>query len=118
MIPDQFSCSTISITGATGFVGTALVERLLRCVPDCHLVLIVRDGRRTTAQRRTVREILSNDAFDRLRAELANGPESFDDMCARRITTLSGDVGSDGLGLDDDARATFTNEPSFTMANK
>ncbi|NBU96215.1 MAG: hypothetical protein EBS20_10060, partial [Actinobacteria bacterium] len=107
MIPDRLGGSTIAITGATGFVGTALVERLLRCVPDCSLVLIVRDGRRTNAQRRTAREILSNDAFDRLRAEFADGPESFDDMCARRITTISGDVGSDGLGLDDDARAVF-----------
>lgn len=107
MIPDQLGGSTIAITGATGFVGTALVERLLRCVPDCHLVLIVRDGRRTNAQRRTAREILANDAFDRLRAEFANGPESFEDMCARRITTIAGDVGNDGLGLDDDARAIF-----------
>ena len=35
-----------------GFVGTALVERLLRCVPDCNLVLPVRDGKRTTAAQR------------------------------------------------------------------
>ena len=58
-----------TITGATGFVGTALVERLLRSVPDCELVLLVRDGQRTSAARRTDREIFKNDAFDRLRAQ-------------------------------------------------
>jgi len=99
----------IAITGSTGFVGTALVERLLRSVPDCELILLVRDGRRTKAARRTEREILKNDAFDRLR-ELHGGPEateSFAAMTSRRITTIAGDVGTDGLGLSDDDRATF-----------
>src|SRR5690606_2039861 len=30
------------ITGATGFLGLALVEKLLRHVPDCRLTLLVR----------------------------------------------------------------------------
>jgi alcohol-forming fatty acyl-CoA reductase len=97
----------IAITGATGFVGTALVERLLRCVPDCDLVLLVRDGRRTKAAERTRREIFRNDAFERLRSELAGGGETFDDMVARRVVTITGDVSSDGLGLDDADRATL-----------
>ena len=59
--------------GATGFVGTALVERLLRCVPDCNLILLVRDGKRTTAAQRVERELLRNDAFDHLRNEHGRG---------------------------------------------
>ena len=35
----------IAVTGSTGFLGTALVERLLRSVPDCELVLLIRAGR-------------------------------------------------------------------------
>ena len=61
----------IAITGSTGFVGTALVERLLRSVPDCHLVLLIRDGKRTSAAERARKEILKNDAFDRLRESTA-----------------------------------------------
>ena len=89
MIAQSLSKRRIAITGSTGFVGTALVERLLRGVPDCELILLVRDGRRTPAARRTAREILANDAFDRLREEHATSDESFDDMCARRITTIA-----------------------------
>jgi len=55
---------------STGFLGTALVERLLRTVPDVQLVLLVRPGRRASPTQRTAREILKNDCFDRLRAEL------------------------------------------------
>jgi alcohol-forming fatty acyl-CoA reductase len=49
VIAESLAGKRIAITGSTGFVGTALVERLLRCVPDCELVLLVRPGRRSTA---------------------------------------------------------------------
>jgi fatty acyl-CoA reductase len=102
VIAEALARTRIAITGSTGFVGTALVERLLRSVPECELVLLVRDGKRTSAARRVQRELLKNDAFDRLRAELADaGGETFDEMAARRITTIAGDVGTDGLGLSD-----------------
>lgn len=102
MIADALTGKRIAITGATGFLGTALVERLLRSVPDCELVLVVRPSRRTDVRRRVEREVLRNDAFDRLRAAWA---DDFDDICWRRITVVSGDVSIDGLGLSDDDRA-------------
>ncbi|HBM56348.1 MAG TPA: hypothetical protein DD388_06925, partial [Acidimicrobiaceae bacterium] len=77
MIAESLARRRIAITGSTGFLGTALVERLLRTVPDCELVLIVRPGRRG-AERRVSRDILHNDAFDRLRAEL--GKDAFEEM--------------------------------------
>ena len=104
MIAASLSGKKIAITGSTGFVGTALVERLLRSVPDCHLVLLIRDGKRTSAAERARKEILKNDAFDRLRAE--HGAD-FETVVAGRITTVSGDVTRDGLGLNDDDRAVW-----------
>ena len=109
MIRENLSGKRIAITGSTGFLGTALVERFLRAAPDCELVLIVRPGRRG-AENRVNRDILKNDAFDRLREAFATDPvtaggldgETFDDMCARRVFAVKGDVGQDGLGLDDD----------------
>ncbi len=106
MIRAELNQTRIAITGSTGFLGTALVERLLRCAPECELVLIVRPGRRG-AQHRVDRDILRNDAFDRLRAsheaaiEAGDSTETFDEMCVRRVTSVAGDVGTDGLGLDD-----------------
>ena len=32
------------ITGATGFLGTALVERIVRCVPEADVTVLVRPG--------------------------------------------------------------------------
>ena len=108
MIRENLANKRIAITGSTGFVGTALVERLLRAVPECELVLLVRPSKRHDATERVRREIFKNDAFDRLRAQLATTDEPFDAMVARRVVAVGGDVSSDGLGLSDADRATFT----------
>ncbi|MBU3688499.1 MAG: haloacid dehalogenase [Acidimicrobiales bacterium mtb01] len=104
MIPSALAGKRIGVTGATGFVGTALVERLLRAVPDCTLVLLVRDGKRTAASERVRREIIKNNAFDRLRSEWG---ADFDARIAARVSVVSGDVGTDGLGLSPDDRRAF-----------
>ena len=104
-IADALAGTRIAITGGTGFLGTALIERLLRSAPGCELVLLVRPGQRRTVAQRAQREIFRNDAFDRLRAEHEGADETFDAMVARRVHVIAGDVGTDGLGLDDEGRA-------------
>lgn len=108
MIAERLAGTRIAITGGTGFVGTALIERLLRSVPDCELVLLVRPSKRHGAAERVRREIFKNDAFNRLKAELAErGGESFDEMIERRVCAIAGDVSTDGLGLNEADRATL-----------
>ena len=77
MIREALAGKRIAITGSTGFLGTALLERLLRSVPDCELVLLAParqavDGRRSGSDA----EILQNDAFDRLAIRSAAKPRS------------------------------------------
>jgi HAD superfamily hydrolase (TIGR01490 family) len=90
------------ITGATGFLGTALVERILRCIPEADITVLIRPGRRADVASRLAREVIKNDCFDRLREELGDG---FADEVARRVRAVAGDVGQDGLGLNDEGRA-------------
>jgi fatty acyl-CoA reductase len=90
------------VTGATGFLGTALVERILRSIPEADVTLLIRPGRRTDASARLAREVIKNDCFDRLREELG---DSFAGEVARRVHAVAGDVSRDGLGLDDEGRA-------------
>jgi phosphoserine phosphatase/nucleoside-diphosphate-sugar epimerase len=100
MIREVLAGQRIAVTGATGFVGTALVERLLRAVPECTVVPLVRPGRRGVHER-VRREILRNDCFDRLRRELG---DQFEHEMARRLLPIAGDVGVDGLGIDEAGR--------------
>jgi fatty acyl-CoA reductase len=70
------------VTGATGF--------------------LVRPGRRADAAARLAREVIKNDCFDRLREEWG---DRFAEEVGRRLHAVAGDVGQDGLGLDDEGRA-------------
>lgn len=88
----------IALTGVTGFLGTAVAERLLRCIPDCEVYALIRPTRRSSAGDRLRKEVLKNDCFDRLRSLLG---EAFEPEMEARFHALSGDVTSDGLGLDD-----------------
>jgi alcohol-forming fatty acyl-CoA reductase len=96
MLREALAGRRIAITGATGFLGTALTERILRCLPETEVVVVVRPGRRG-ARERVERDVLRNNCFDRLRSELGDG---FADEVARRVIPLAGDVSLDGLGLD------------------
>jgi len=104
VIAEALAGKRVAVTGATGFLGTALVERLLRSVPDCELVLLVRPGRRSSAGDRARREIFRNDCFNRLREEWGDG---FDDEIERRVRVVAGDVAVDGLGLEEGDRRLF-----------
>jgi alcohol-forming fatty acyl-CoA reductase len=97
-VADALSGRLIFVTGATGFLGTALVERLLRSVPGCRVAVLIRPTRRLGADERARREIVRNDCFDRLRAEAGDG---FEPLIANRLIAVAGDVSSEGLGLDD-----------------
>ncbi len=103
-VRDALAGKRFFITGATGFLGTALVERLLRSIPDSEVVLLIRPGRRLSPMQRATKEILKNDCFDRLRAEYG---DRFDSQVASRVSAVAGDVGTDGLDLDDAARQTL-----------
>ena len=104
MIAESLAGRRVAVTGATGFLGTAVVERLLRCVPGCEVVALVRPGRRVGAAERVRRDVVRNEAFDGLRRQWGT---DFDDAVARRLTAVAGDVGQEGLNLDDEGRATL-----------
>jgi HAD superfamily hydrolase (TIGR01490 family) len=98
VLESALSGKTLFVTGATGFLGTALVETVLRALPETNLVLLIRPGRNVTAEARADKDLFRNNCFDRLRDQL--GAENFKALIARRVRICPGDVGTDGLGLD------------------
>jgi HAD superfamily hydrolase (TIGR01490 family) len=77
------------ITGATGFVGEALLERVLYDLPETRLVLLVRPRGGVTAEER-VANLMRGAAFGRLRER--DGDQAVDALIGDRIEVVSGDL--------------------------
>ncbi len=79
----------ILVTGATGFVGEALLERVLFDLPDTRVVLLVRPRGGISAEER-VANLLRGAAFGRLRER--DGDEAIGTLIGDRIEILAGDL--------------------------
>ncbi len=91
----------IFITGATGFVGKVLVEKLLWSIPDVgRLVLLIRPGSGLDGEERFQTEIAESPIMARLRARHQDGWASW---LASKVEVVAGDLGQDHFGLDEDA---------------
>ncbi|MDA0837246.1 MAG: AMP-binding protein [Planctomycetota bacterium] len=92
---------SILITGATGFLGKPLVEKILYEVPDVEQIyLLIRpktrsNGEVITAADRVRGEFSTSDVFDRLRKSRDN----FDDFMSSKLTAIGGDVSIEGLDI-------------------
>ncbi|MBA2618592.1 MAG: HAD-IB family hydrolase [Rubrobacter sp.] len=100
MLAEAYRDKTILLTGGTGFLGTALVEKILRSIPDLgRLYLVVRPSKDKSADNRFHKDVLGSAAFRRLRDELGVG---FDDRVAEKVRVLEGDVHAPSLGLGEE----------------
>jgi fatty acyl-CoA reductase len=97
VLGEAYRGKTVLLTGGTGFLGTALVEKMLRSLPTLErLYLIVRPSRDKGAGERFEKDVLGSAAFSRLREDLG---AAFEERVAEKVRVLEGDVHADSLGL-------------------
>jgi long-chain acyl-CoA synthetase len=99
-IQEFFTGKTVLVTGATGFLGKALLEKILRSLPGVRrLYLLVRGKERGTravsADERFWTEVLKSSIFDRLKSEMGEG---FDAQVEERVVVVNGDLTDERLG--------------------
>lgn len=117
-IHDCFAGKGVFLTGSTGFLAKAVVEKILRDLPDIGQVyLLIRarvkpDGSRVDPRERLREEILRNSAFGRLREQLG---EDFERFCESKITCVPGDLTSPRLGLDEAAFSDLAGKVHFVI---
>jgi long-chain acyl-CoA synthetase len=103
------------ITGATGFLGKVLVEKLLWSVPEVgKLLLLIRPGAGLSTEERLRDEILGTPLFARLRALHGDG---FDVFVASKVEAVAGDLGQDRFGLDADTYRALCGRVDGVVAN-
>ncbi|KAI9315553.1 male sterility protein-domain-containing protein [Dichotomocladium elegans] len=104
-----YADKTVLLTGATGFVGKALLWKLLT-LDVKKVYVLVRTGVRRFGSTgdRVYDDILSNKAFVALRRSM--GPTAFDRMVKVKIHIVPGDLSKPGLGLADEDRKMLVKE--------
>ena len=102
-IQEYFADKEVLVTGVTGLVGKALLEKILRDlpgVPRVHLLIrekVRRSGQMLSPEERLQREVLASSAFDRLR-EIHGA--AFSSMVEDKVEVVAGDLSQENLGLD------------------
>ena len=108
MLREAYDGKKILLTGGTGFLGAALVEKILRSLPDLgRLYVLVRPSRGKSASERFKKDVLGAAAFRGLREELGDG---FDDYVFEKVRVLQGDVHAASLGLGEEDLAELSRE--------
>ncbi|HEX2183094.1 MAG TPA: fatty acyl-CoA reductase, partial [Rubrobacteraceae bacterium] len=108
MLAEAYRGKSILLTGGTGFLGTALVEKILRGLPELgRLYLLIRASREKGAAARFEKDVLDSAAFRRLREERG---DAFRDYVAEKVRVLEGDVHAPSLGLGEDDLAELSRE--------
>ncbi len=104
----------ILITGATGFIGKVLVEKLLRSVPEvAKLTLLIRPGAGRSAGERLADEVLGSPIMAYLRALHA---EDWESWAAGKVEAVAGDLGADRFGLADERYAALCEQIDRVVA--
>lgn len=88
------------ITGATGFVGVCLIEKILRDIPNIgNLYLLMRPKKQKSIQDR-LQDLTKNSVFEKyLETHTA-------DDILKKLVPIAGDVGADNLGINEKDRQT------------
>lgn len=118
-ISSYYEDKTLLITGGTGFLGKALLEKVLRLLPDVRrVVLLIRPGNGTGPAEdvchRVEKEIFALPLFGRLRA--AHG-ERFPAFVQEKVEVVAGDITQADLGLEAAVRDRLAGEVDVVINN-
>ena len=103
MIDEYYANRTLFVTGGTGFLGQALIAKVLRDLPEVRKIYVLirprqrPGGRSISACERLQEEFFAASVFDRFKSE---EPDGFA-RAREKVEAVSGDVTLPGLGIDE-----------------
>lgn len=92
-----FANKNVFITGATGFVGVTIIEKLLRSIPDIGTIYILLRSKRGKSLERRLEDIHRNSVFNRMREMGLEGR-------LQKIVSIEGDIGEPEFGISAENR--------------
>lgn len=100
-IPRFFAGRAVFITGASGFMGQVLVERLLSTCPDIERLFLLLRRKKDSSPEERLQQLKDSQIFDDLRKK---NPSQLD-----KLSAVAGDITSAHLGLEPSSVALMAN---------
>ncbi|CAD0206947.1 unnamed protein product [Chrysodeixis includens] len=101
-ISEYYAGKTLFITGATGFMGKVLIEKLLWSCPDIKKMFLLMRPKKGQSGKERLDSLLNFRMFERLKAE---HPKRFE-----KLQVVAGDILSEDLGISDEDRRQIQEE--------
>ncbi|CAH8363386.1 unnamed protein product [Eruca vesicaria subsp. sativa] len=96
------------ISGATGFLGKVLIEKLLRVSPEVgKIFILIKSNNQESANKRLYDEIISSDLFKVLKQMHGSSYEAF---MKNKLIPIIGDIGEENLGMNSEAADKISEE--------
>ncbi|XP_030764320.1 putative fatty acyl-CoA reductase CG5065 [Sitophilus oryzae] len=92
-VADFYNNAKIFVTGATGFLGKALLEKLLRSCDKIDAIFLLMRPKKGVAVEQRLKDLLKNSVFNKIREKNSDVFE--------KVKVIPGDVGLSNLGLSD-----------------
>ncbi|XP_011700623.1 PREDICTED: uncharacterized protein LOC105457578 [Wasmannia auropunctata] len=104
-IQNFYAGQSVFITGGTGFLGKALIEKLLRSCSDITTIYLLIRPKENQSSERRLDEMFKNVLYDRVKEEVPN--------FRKKILPIIGDLEIDGLGLSENDKNILIREVSI-----
>lgn len=101
-IPEFYAGKEIFITGGSGFMGKALIEKLLYSCPDVSYIYVLLRKKKNKGVEERLQALKKESVFDRLYAEKK-------DHLLSKIIPIAGDVAELGLAMSEEDKARMMN---------
>ncbi|KAM9974507.1 hypothetical protein ACTFIW_007961 [Dictyostelium discoideum] len=105
VLANFYAGKTVLITGATGFVGKVLLEKMVRDLPDIERIYIIIRG---NAKERFEEDILQSRIWDTCKAKM--GEAAFNAHIHSKVIAIGGDLSKEGLGLSSEDYQTVVDQ--------
>ncbi|XP_049767047.1 fatty acyl-CoA reductase 1-like isoform X2 [Schistocerca cancellata] len=106
-VPQWYAGRSVLVTGATGFLGIAIVEKLLRSCPQIGTIYILVRPKRGQDPQERLEAYVSNVMFSKIRGERPD--------FARHLFVIAGDVSSPDFQLEDQDMASLRRDVSVVF---
>ncbi|XP_055942427.1 fatty acyl-CoA reductase 1-like [Argiope bruennichi] len=106
-VADYYHNKSIFITGASGFVGSVLLETLLRCCPGIKAIYILLRSKKNVTPEVRIQQIFSKKIFDIIKEE--------NQEQLNKVHVISGDITLSNLGMSEEDTSLLLEEVSMVF---